>query len=355
MTDITNTDILVSQADLLGNLTHALTEQAVVISWRTASVDSLGKPTKDKSQSAVLLHFLIIGILGDRLMGLQHKPTIRWFCAAITFNWLMVLWNVAGNEPSIVWFFEYQGSAVHYWVQGFLSANYEGCVSYLSYLRISSSIDARFGRTWDFVGRAIVCGVLPVELAKQWYEAATFTITEDYDGLYQMHLIYISIAYRISLDVAICAYSVWIVHEAATGFESMSGGTARVRQDRAVFLAYAFRVLLFMGVDCAYIFMATWGGVIEDISFPGLVVWKIWVLLMPWKAYLLITDMARVRALTEEDIPNPPPPSVDLQSMCTERSQNNVHDLEQRSSRYSHIEEAVNSNRTARDLRSHGM
>ncbi|KAI8905248.1 hypothetical protein DFJ77DRAFT_479422 [Powellomyces hirtus] len=145
--------------------------------------------------------------------------------------------------------------------------------------------------------------VLPLELAKSQQIALLYTINGTWqEELYKPHLLVASLAYRFILDLTFCAYSLWIVHQSAKAFESTQSGRSQtaIRQDKALFVVYTLRMVLCLAGDTAYIAGMIAAPRDDDISVTGLGLWRIYRLAVPWKPYLLITDMARVRAMSEE-------------------------------------------------------
>ncbi|KAJ3165887.1 hypothetical protein HDU88_003762 [Geranomyces variabilis] len=270
----------------------ALAAQAQGITDKLTVVNSIG---------AIVLHILILSLLSDRLIKLKHPPTRNLFYAGVLCNLLNCLWAVVGNfQDWIPWFFTINGTIVYFWIGGLFAAAAEVCLTALTYLRVSPSIVVHFGITWHRVGMALCAVMIPLELVMYWHAAVVFMQTEDYvPNLYDDRLIWASFAYRSTLDVLFCGYSIWIVHNASRGQNANTG--ASLREDRALMVAYTFRVTLFLLMDAIWAVATTNASTSGDITFAALTLWSVDRSLMPWKIYLLITDVARVRALSEPD------------------------------------------------------
>ncbi|KAI8908867.1 hypothetical protein DFJ77DRAFT_473603 [Powellomyces hirtus] len=274
---------------------QALKEQAENTTYTLASVSGVG---------SLVLHVLILALLGDRLLKLTHKPTIRAFIVTVTFDMLCSVWNCLGNspDPNLSWFFSVSGTNVYFYFGGFFAAATDASLSYLTYLRIGASVRTQYGARADYALTTIVCLVLPLEVAKHWYAAVSYTIGEDWSlPLYNRELVIFALAYRTLLDVLLCSYSVWVVHQAATTSHSATSPAGRLmREDKALFTAYSLRVFLFLGIDVVWATAQLAAPDDGDIRFAALALWSINRTVMPWKPYLLITDIGRVRALSED-------------------------------------------------------
>ncbi|KAJ3003913.1 rab guanine nucleotide exchange factor S2 [Thoreauomyces humboldtii] len=159
--------------------------------------------------ATLMLHLFILALLGDRLMGLKHKPTIWFFSINVALNIFYSAWGILCNIPSFTWFFEYTGTQLYFYVDGFVAAFGEFTVSYLTYLRISPSIRQNFGRRVDRFVAGLVFIVLGLELAKSVGAAVEFTIAGNYDqSMYNMPLVYVALSYKAALDLGLCGYGV---------------------------------------------------------------------------------------------------------------------------------------------------
>ncbi|KAJ3006080.1 hypothetical protein HKX48_000307 [Thoreauomyces humboldtii] len=165
----------------------------------------------------------------------------------------------------------------------------EFTVSSLTYLRISSTVRMRHGKTADLVCMGLLGGVLVLECIK----FIDMAIILDYSEV----LLYLSLVYRTVLDVLMCGYSVHIVWEASQGSQAANG--AMMREDRALLFAYIFRIVLFIGIDIVWLAAIMTLSSYWDMSLGALTLWIIDRVCMPWKPYLVITDAGRIRTLAE--------------------------------------------------------
>ncbi|KAJ3020021.1 hypothetical protein HKX48_001436 [Thoreauomyces humboldtii] len=271
------------------NTTAALLAQAIDTSYNVWEVGMM---------SALVIHVFIMALLGDRITSLQHKPTLITFLVAIGLTLTETAWGILCNVPSLTFFFGYKGTQLYFYVDAVLSSSAEWCASVLLYLRVSPSIVHQYGKRAEMAGYAAVFVVLILELLKELDACITYTITADYEvNVYDDRLVFLSFAYRTTLDVLLCGYSLWIVHRASRG--SKAGQGSFLRDDRAVLVAYTIRLILFLGGDVVWYCSHMLAPSDSDISMGADAVWVLNRVIVPWKLYLVITDVARVRSLSQ--------------------------------------------------------
>ncbi|KAJ3020228.1 hypothetical protein HKX48_001116 [Thoreauomyces humboldtii] len=242
--------------------------------------------------AAATLHGMLLVLFSDRLKGIQHRPTRIWFFTVIIVD--VIYWiNLAiGNQ--IPWYFENAGSNLYFYTGAFTVATYNTSLAMLQYVRIQDSLRMTFGRQVQLALYIPVFIELCLEMASQLYSAVLFSVTLNYDQpLYILGLVWTVTAYRCLLDLMMSSYSLWIVWKTSRGIGNHSA------ENTALGLAYLGRMAVFLMIDLllAVGLSINDGGL--DLTLPHLTIWIVPRLLLPFKPYLLLTDVARIRMLAE--------------------------------------------------------
>ncbi|KAJ3020094.1 hypothetical protein HKX48_001349 [Thoreauomyces humboldtii] len=271
--------------DCASNTTNALTNQASDSFYNFVEISWI---------AGLVLHVLVLGLLGERITSIKHKPTIAAFTAAVTFSILLSLWDIIGNITTIPWLFGYRGTELFYYTSAILTATAETSISALLYLRV-------YGKKTDMAGFAAVAVVGILEFSRCLQGAIKYTKTDDYDqNLYDWRIVWTAFSYKIFLDVVLSAYSLRIVHQASHRASTTS--TVVIRDDAALLVAYLIRMLLFLTLDVVRVLSYDSFGNTSSISIRADIPMTIDGLLGAWKPYLIITDVARIRAVKEASI-----------------------------------------------------
>ncbi|KAJ3178660.1 hypothetical protein HDU87_003483 [Geranomyces variabilis] len=226
-----------------------------------------------------------------------NSDSINWI--PVVSSILFEILNVVGN--AIPWFFTIGGDIIYFYGRAIFASTNQWAVCYLLYLRVSDALKRRFDRKIAMIAFCLTAAVLPLELAKQGYGAILWSVTLDADQpLYLEWLNNLSAAYRSALDLLLSGYSFWVIHTAASGDRSGHHRGRLMREDTAFLVGYATRVLLFVGVDILFVITTCFSSAEDDMSFEGMSLWACAQLMSPIRPYLIVTDMARIRALSAE-------------------------------------------------------
>ncbi|TPX69291.1 hypothetical protein SpCBS45565_g02542 [Spizellomyces sp. 'palustris'] len=248
--------------------------------------------------AAMAMHILLFALLADRIIKIKHRATIYCFWTAVAFNILYCLWNVIGN--SVPWMFTYAGSNFYYYPRGLYNAMQAQSLVLLNYYRVASSFTTVMG---DRLGIAIFVAVLlvfPLELASQWYIAVRYTITQDWVHTeYFAPLVHLSWVYQLFLDICFCGYSIWIIRGSKSSLPAGAFRSHESKQHKAFAIAHIMRIIIFLGIEVLRAISTTRSPDDDDVSLESLTFWAVHIMMPPFKPYLIVTDMTRVRALTD--------------------------------------------------------
>ncbi|KAI8587260.1 hypothetical protein BDZ88DRAFT_425820 [Geranomyces variabilis] len=260
------------------------------------------------SMIAMLLHTLFIVLLVDRIVLLKHRPTKIAFWVSITSQNVYNLFNIFSDV--VDWWESDTGIKVYYYIRAAVLPINQWAIVYLLYLRVRDSL-LRASPKWRMAALALTHLVLPLELLKQYYAVVWNELNNDAGYPYPTELMVITTAYRILLDVCFSLYSFRIIHAASSGDKAgRQGRRSIMSEDTAFIVGYALRAILFLALDILFVVVTQMDMEFSDLSFRGLTVWACAQALSPIKPYLIVTDMARIRALSAE----PAQSSVDSSS-----------------------------------------
>ncbi|KAJ3019839.1 hypothetical protein HKX48_001714 [Thoreauomyces humboldtii] len=287
-------DTLIPQEcqDVVANITDALTSQyqasqdQQVFNLEANYVCLVGV-------CAAIIHPMLLVLFIDRVAAIRSKPTLVFFVVAVvagTLNWI----NVAlGNTEAIPWYFDVPGTSLYFYTSVATIVTWHLSISMIQYWRIKDSLRTAFGRPVQLALFAPFVIQLCLELSNQLYGAILFSVTLDYEqDLYISQMVWATTAYRFFLDLSMSAYALSIVYGASNGFS---------RENKAFFFAYLSRVLLFLGIDVLDALGSTLENGDMDLDFGFLLVWMMPRFLQPFKVYLLLTDITRIRMLLDNE------------------------------------------------------
>ncbi|KAJ3012829.1 hypothetical protein HKX48_006060 [Thoreauomyces humboldtii] len=235
-----------------------------------------------------VLHCILLALFSDRLAAIKSKPAVVLFFFAIVadaLNWI----NLAmGNSEGIPWFWEVAGTNFYFYVSVVTIVTFHLAVSLLQFWRVKGSLRISFGRSVEVAFHVPFVVQLCLELANQLYGAILYSISLNYDQeLYVSGLVWSTLGYRLLLDLSMNVYALSIVYSAPGG---------RSREDRAFLVAYLGRILVFLAIDVLAAVSATSP---LDLTFSSLSVYTLPRVLQPFKPYLLLTDVARVKMIAD--------------------------------------------------------
>ncbi|KAI8820781.1 uncharacterized protein EV422DRAFT_530141, partial [Fimicolochytrium jonesii] len=239
------------------------------------------------------LHAYLLAILGDRILLLKDRATLYVFFAAVAANFLAAFWQYIANTGT--WLDEYgehgyEANVVYYTVRSALAALKTQTVLYLNYRRVEQAASLFLPRWVSRTFRVAVFLQFPITLANELIPTIEYAMRQDnYDSWYNFGLVTLDWAYGMVIDCLIGAFTFQSLYRIAS--RSKSG-----RREHIYFvLAHCFRVGLFVAYDIISAF-ASLVTDFEDSSLRTTALWAIRVI--PVKPYLLITDMARWRAMS---------------------------------------------------------
>ncbi|KAI8917483.1 hypothetical protein DFJ77DRAFT_456551 [Powellomyces hirtus] len=236
--------------------------------------------------NALVLHAYMFAMLADRIMAVKDKRTLRVFFATIAVSILGLVHVYLGN--TVAWLYTFEGTAFYYLVRAVLYSLQAQLTVYLNYCRIDQAL-SRTGR--PLVAKAFKLAVFlqfPITFASELVPGIRFVSTRiEEDALYNIALVNVDWVYGFLIDCAIGVYTA----QALYTISAHSQG-----KDHLHFLiAHCARMALFLAADLIAATANIYPGN-DDLSLTATVLWNIKAL--PIKPYLLITDMARVRAIS---------------------------------------------------------
>ncbi|KAJ3172173.1 hypothetical protein HDU88_006988 [Geranomyces variabilis] len=250
------------------------------------------------SMIAVLLHTLFIVLLVDRIVLLKHRPTKIAFWVSIASQNVYNLFNICSDV--VEWWESDEGIKVYYYIRAAVLPINQWAIVYLLYLRVRDSL-LRASPKWRMTALALTHLVLPLELLKQYYAVVWNEVNDNAGYPYPTGLMVTTTAYRVLLDVCFSLYSFRIIHAASSGDKAgRQGRRSIMSEDTAFIVGYALRATLFLALDVLFVVITQMDMAFSDLSFRGLTVWACAQALSPIKPYLIVTDMARIRALSAE-------------------------------------------------------
>ncbi|KAJ3021909.1 hypothetical protein HKX48_007490 [Thoreauomyces humboldtii] len=185
-------------------------------------------------------------------------------------------------------------------VRGVISAVHNTCLVMILYNRIAGPVRRLLGPRADWMCFLAVLVVFPLELTAEWWAMVKFAVDRKTDELlYLPALIYAAPAYRAFIDISFSAFSWSLIRDVSHQSYQPVNTRRLMSESNAFLLGYSARFFLFITVD---IIAAT--AVVTDpddsvTTFPVLTLWALLRSSRPTKPYLLLTDMARIRALSD--------------------------------------------------------
>ncbi|KAJ3179797.1 hypothetical protein HDU87_002365 [Geranomyces variabilis] len=278
-------DLAQAQADCSG----ALDDQALLFGTNADAIDSI---------NAMVVNFLLIILLIDRIVAIKHAPTKYIFWLAVLCGNGYHFINILSDE--VPWFYDGVGLWVYYYLRGIFSAFFSSCLVLLLYLRIAGSVQRHSGRRWWLVGHGATAIVWFLELFEQLFGIIRMQVTGDESNVYPEALMTTTTVVKTSLDVCFSLYTFWIIRAASGGPSGVSKGRQSLPEHTAFFVGCALRVLLFLGIDAIVLVTTQMKITYDDVRFGSMAIWSIAQLAPICKPYLICTDMARIRALMDE-------------------------------------------------------
>ncbi|KAJ3175072.1 hypothetical protein HDU87_006469 [Geranomyces variabilis] len=248
---------------------------------------------------AMLLHTLFVVLLVDRIVLLKHRPTKIAFWVSIASQNIYNLFNIFSDV--VDWWDDTDlGYKVYYYIRAAVLPINQWAIIYLLYLRVRDSL-LRVSPKWRMAALALTHLVLPLEWLKQYYAVVWNEVNDDAGYPYPTELMVTTTAYRILLDVSFSLYTLWIIHGASSGDKAgQQGRRSKMSEDTAFIVGYALRAILFLALDILFVAVTIMDMSFSDISFRAMTIWACAQALSPIKPYLVVTDMARIRALSAE-------------------------------------------------------
>ncbi|KAJ3155289.1 hypothetical protein HDU86_004379 [Geranomyces michiganensis] len=269
----------------------------------------------------ILLHTLFIVLLIDRIALLKHRPTKIAFWVSIAAQNVYNLFNIFSD--SVPYWESNAGVRVYYYIRATVLPINQWAIVYLLYLRVRDSL-LRTSTVWRMCALVATHMVLPLEWLKQFYAVGVEAVNDDYVYPYPAALMMTTTAYRILLDVGFSLYSFWMyVYETAGGraaartktkwsekicdkagrqqySRSSSSSSPLMSEDTAFLVGYASRAVLFLALDVLFVVITEMDMSFSELGFREMTIWACAQALSPIKPYLIVTDMARIRALSAE-------------------------------------------------------
>ncbi|KAJ3161482.1 hypothetical protein HDU86_007264 [Geranomyces michiganensis] len=208
---------------------------------------------------------------------------------------------VASISDEIEWFFPEEGPGIwtYYYIRGICSATFSISIVLLLYLRIADSVKRLSGRGWWMAGYGATAAVWFLEIFKQLFGVIKMHVTGDDSDVYPEALMTFATAYKTLLDICFSVYSFRIIRAAGSGGPSRKGRRL-MTDDTAFLVAYGFRVFLFIATDIIVLITTQMDIDYADLRFSSMTIWACAQTLGVIKPYIICTDMARIRALSEE-------------------------------------------------------
>ncbi|KAJ3022466.1 hypothetical protein HKX48_006145 [Thoreauomyces humboldtii] len=227
--------------------------------------------------NAIVLNFLLLSLLSDRLTGLKHKPTAVTFAIAIGTNLCSCVLGITGDMVDSIW--DTNTSTIAFlFIRGFFDGINQASNAMLLYLRVADSL-------------------------RRVLAAVNIWVNPDYNPdaqLYVPGLLYAAPAYRALLDIGFSAFSWNIIRQVSNNSCEPIKTHRKMTEANAFLLGYSARFLLFVGVDAILASTLVLNPDDSVVTFPVLSMWALLRLTVPTKPYLLLTDISRIRALSED-------------------------------------------------------
>ncbi|KAI8817946.1 uncharacterized protein EV422DRAFT_199446 [Fimicolochytrium jonesii] len=235
----------------------------------------------------ILLHVYMLAMLADRVLAVKDRKTKQVFFAAVIANVCNAIHVILGNTVKL--YFTVPGSILYYAVRALIFTSQAQLAVYLNFCRIEQAL-RRTAR--PRLVQIFTCAVFlqfPITLANEIIPGAKyFNSLVDENAVYNMTMVNVEWVYGFLLDVAIGAYTAKALYETAAH--------SNAKDHLHFIIGHMLRMALFLLYDVLAATANNYPGN-DDLSLMATVLWALKALYL--KPYLLITDMARVRAIGE--------------------------------------------------------
>ncbi|KAI8823141.1 uncharacterized protein EV422DRAFT_505167 [Fimicolochytrium jonesii] len=244
------------------------------------------------------LHVFALALLLDRFWMLKNRQTQIFFYVSVVSNIAYAIWTVVGYQ--VLWFWTFEGTALYYIGRALTWTTFQQSVTYLNYLRIADTLERLHAPWVRRISLIFVFAITPLTLINAGEVVVYFIVTKSDSAFqYGQPLRYVAWLYSSAVDIAIGTYIVRMMVANASGVTTATttsdGKKPLLRMHHIYTISTICRILLFL--TCEYSFLIAEDIVADYTSMRSFFKWDMSLGLSVFKPYLLITDMARIRAL----------------------------------------------------------